>query len=287
MLVDVLIPTRERPDFLANCLRSLTANARDPASVVLHVGIDNDDTATLGSTAWREVAAQTGITIQPLIGPRPPTLHHIYNSLWRATRGAVCLGYADDQIMVTPGWDEAIREAMRQIPDGLAAGAIHDTGQPGAPTYWLLPRPWVQVIGYAMSEMFPFWFADIWVGEVAQLCRRTFAVPAVTKPQWPDAKGQTHRLRNVAFWAMVFRTTRPQRVEEARKILAHTGGATDHLETMAAAMAKTNDNFTHPFTAMIVEAMAAEDRSRFAAELKAMEILDILVPTNRPGGSQA
>jgi hypothetical protein len=278
MIIDVLIPSRGRAQFLANCLRSLGATASDKSRVVAHVGIDADDAMTVDDPAWRRAAEETGLTVDVMTAPRLPTLHHVYNALWRRTSGDVCLGFADDQTMATPGWDDAVRSGAAEFPDGLAAGLLSDAVQRGAPTYWVLPRPWVETIGYAMSELFPFWFADLWVAEVAMLCRRQFRVTAATQPQWPDGKGRTHRMGNLGFWAAVFAHTRPQRVAEAKKILGRIGAPIrPDLDAQAAELGRRHDNLLNPFTAMIMEIMASGDHERYAAELRTLEALDMLV----------
>lgn len=278
MLIDVLIPTRGRPEFFANCVRSLGATAADKSRVIVHAGFDEDDPASLNDEAWRKAAADTGLTVTTHVVPRQPTSHHLYNALWRRTRGEICLAYADDQKMTTSGWDNLIRDAVAKFPDGLAAGAIHDDAQPGTPTYVVLPRPWVETIGYVASELFPFWFADIWALEVALLCQRHFMVTAVTQPQWPDRKGHTHRMRNLGFWGAVFAHTRPRRIAEARKLLAKRGAPMPpDLEAQAAELGRRHDNLLNPFTAMIMEIMASGDPERYAAEIRTLEALDMLV----------
>jgi hypothetical protein len=65
-------------------------------------------------------------------------------------------------------------------------------------------------------EIFPYWFVDHWLDDVARMIGRISYAEVAVKM---DAKPPTQGMREPAFWAYLFDATTEERREIARKII--------------------------------------------------------------------
>jgi len=115
-VLSAIIPTRDRPDLLRDCLTSLIAQQVDPGSMEVVV-IDDGSECDLGS-----VVADIPIGPIPirLIRQAPSGLTTARNSGAAVAQGSV-LAYLDDDTLVSPGWADAVISAFAETGcDGLA-----------------------------------------------------------------------------------------------------------------------------------------------------------------------
>lgn len=100
--LSVVIPTRDRPDQLAACLRTLLADLQ-PGDDVLVV-----DSASANGDAVRAVAEAAGVRL--LRAPLPGT-SRARNLGWR-NAFLPLVAFLDDDVEVLPGWSAAVVEAF-------------------------------------------------------------------------------------------------------------------------------------------------------------------------------
>jgi GT2 family glycosyltransferase len=103
----VVIPTRQRPDYLHVTLSSVVPQAERAGAEVLVVsdGVD-------GSTA--EVAARHGARLISL--PRPRGLNAARNAALAVVSGDLIV-FVDDDVQAPPGWLDALLAGARSAPD--------------------------------------------------------------------------------------------------------------------------------------------------------------------------
>jgi GT2 family glycosyltransferase len=113
--ITVVVPTRDRPVFLARCLGGLTeAQRRDGLGEVLVV-----DSASR-STETGAVAARFGVrhSWQPL-----PGASRARNAGWQAAETPL-VAFIDDDLQIQPGWTAAILDAFRDPSVAFVTGRV-------------------------------------------------------------------------------------------------------------------------------------------------------------------
>lgn len=129
----ILIPTRQRPDYLDVTLTSVVPQARDAAAEVVVVS-DGADPAT-------EAIAQRH-RVRYISLPRPIGLNAARNAALAAAHGDLIV-LIDDDVDAPPGWLEALLEGVRGAPEHdvfggpirarLEGGGPHGCGREPAP----------------------------------------------------------------------------------------------------------------------------------------------------------
>ena len=111
-VVSVVVPTRDRADYLAVTLRSLAAQDLDEPYEVIVVD-DGEDAATAA------VAEQSGARhLRPTAGSGP----NAARNTGIAAAGAELVALVDDDVDAPPGWLRAIVEGAARHPDADAFG---------------------------------------------------------------------------------------------------------------------------------------------------------------------
>ena len=141
MTVTVLIATAGRPDRLAACLAALAAD--EPAGRREVVVVDNTPSADT-----RDAAAEAG-SVRYVAEPTPGKSAALNTGVATATGDVVCL--LDDDVLVRPGWTDALATAARRPGVGLAAGRL-------LPRWEAPPPAWVhgpQVVHLTLRDHGP------------------------------------------------------------------------------------------------------------------------------------
>lgn len=109
-LVSVLLPTRGRPKWLAECVDSLYSLAKNPRELEFLFKVDTDDTETQGTVLGLAKMLPARVIISPR-GRGYLDLHEYVNALSAAATGDWLFIFNDDARMLTQDWDEVIRTA--------------------------------------------------------------------------------------------------------------------------------------------------------------------------------
>jgi glycosyltransferase involved in cell wall biosynthesis len=151
-LISVLLPSRGRPEALAESVGSLRHLATDPDRVEVLVASDDDDPPT--DRAARALGARS------LVGPRwgYPRLQMYVNALAHHANGTWLLLWNDDARMLTKGWDERVAEAE----PGVLWPSHNDS--PMLNIFPVVHRRLVELLGHFSLSA----HCDSWVQDVAQ-----------------------------------------------------------------------------------------------------------------------
>lgn len=213
--IALLLPSRGRPSSLARALDSIGATAARPDEVVVVIGVDDDDAATLALAD----GFRSPVALSWSVAPPEMTLGRLWNRLARAEHGCDLLAmFTDDYVMATPGWDDRYREGAARMPVGYGTAWPHDPLHgPGIGSLPVITRRFVERMGFFVPPWFPYWFHDVWLEEMGALvgCRLPLAVRVAA----PDGRGSTQHMRDLAFWARLFDATRPSRMALASTLL--------------------------------------------------------------------
>ena len=213
--VALLLPTRGRPSSLRRLIDSIDATVARPDDVVVVIGVDDDDAATLALAA----RLRSSVAILGSVGPRETTLGRLWNRLAAADHGCDVLAMlTDDYVMATPGWDDLYRRAAAAMPMGYGTAWPHDPmhGRDFC-TAPVITRRMMERLGFFVPPWFPFWFHDVWLEEMGAYVG--CALPLDVLIAAPEGRGRTQNLRDLAFWAALFDATRPLRTSLAVRMI--------------------------------------------------------------------
>jgi len=87
----------------------------------------------------------------------------------------------DDEVCLTPGWDERVLEVANEYPDGIFALYVDD-GFKGEThcAFPIVSRKWVETLGYFAPPYFEFGYNDTWIMDLAKRVGRLRYIPDVT-----------------------------------------------------------------------------------------------------------
>lgn len=214
MKLNVLIPTRGRPEQLAAAIYSLHALKSEEHEITFCVAVDDDDAQT--HETLRRIRARVPTFIR--IGPRPDSLGSVANDLsarWPADAYAI---WADDLMCASYGWDEHIARALAATPHGIFWWS---PARPVATFVPVVSERWRAAAGRIFTEHFPFWYDDLWLQEV--WCMATDSGPISIEALVVDKPTETQRMRELRFWHDFYTFMRAERVQEGLRIAAALG----------------------------------------------------------------
>jgi hypothetical protein len=149
-----------------------------------------------------------------------PLLPTYYNRVAHIIDADYYMAAADDMIMHTPNWFEAVKKALPH-PSKPRLGQITDSSQghkSGLAAYPIVTKGWVKATGRIFPEIFPYWYTDTWITDVADALG--YKVPIELDYRDKDGnRGSTNRMRDLAFWSEVFAQTKYLRHADIRTIL--------------------------------------------------------------------
>lgn len=208
--VSVIIPSRGRPNNLVACVRSCLMD--HTAKVEVLVCLDDDDETR--HEAIKKLGHDERVFIS--VNPRPKTIGAIVNAVADQARGKWLFFLADDYTIPEHDWCAKLLDASKGLPRRI--GILHPPDQtlPGFAGQPIVSRETFAITGYFMSDIFPFWFADTWWDEIGHMLGAIHQAGFSVVQQ--DGKGETHNMRDLAFWVDVFEKTRIVREMDARKL---------------------------------------------------------------------
>jgi hypothetical protein len=208
MKLDVLIPSRGRPQSLQAVIVALAALESGMNEVRYVVICDEDDPVTRAVAMTIE-----GVNVVLECGPRR-LVNAAENDYIRRSNADAFMPWADDLFCLSPAWDEITRRVLEKVP----AFSWQEVQDPQNHTAIVLSAKWVRAAGRFFPEHFPFWFADTWLKEVYGFVYGS-NMPIVEHLQFSHKRTPTQNMHDLGFWFRVFAATRQERVEEAKRIV--------------------------------------------------------------------
>ena len=213
MKLMISLATRNRPQKLLATIRQSMANWTHPNTELI-IQADADDYATLGMLTDTKLDPRVKVSVKS----REDTIAEKWNRA--ITEPAdVYLIAADDDPIVTPGYDSKILEAATQFPDGL--GMIYGHMSNYSFSSIMCPTAkWVEKLGYILPEHFPYWFCDHWIDDIGHMTQRIIHADIRSDQR---KVGTTQELREPAWWATWFDAAVLLRRAEATNIIDALG----------------------------------------------------------------
>jgi hypothetical protein len=159
--VSLLVPTRNRPDYLKKFIASYFATTSGGNDSEIVFRIDFDDPKTL------QILAEYDFPI--IIGPRRlgyRSLPGFYNEMARLASGDILMCCNDDVVIETPGWPQLIIEAANKYPDGIFNIGISTVRLEENYVFSCVSRKLVERLGFINDERLVY--SDIFLKDVAK-----------------------------------------------------------------------------------------------------------------------
>lgn len=222
MTLLISLATRGRPQ---QVLETITRSVQNwtHAGTRMVVQVDDDDHPTIEALVFPRMPSYAApqsfettfngrVTLN--IHPREDTIAEKWNRILSAPAD-VYMSAADDDPYITPGYDAKILEAASRFPDGIGIvyGHMANASFTGiaAPT-----RKLCEKLGYIFPPLFPYWFVDHWVDDVARIIGRISFADVRTDQ---GGAGKTQELREPAWWATWFDAAYLMRRKQAHDII--------------------------------------------------------------------
>lgn len=207
MSVALSIATRGRPTLLRQTIEE-TAEKITLASTQIVVCADADDAPTI-DLIW-----QYGHPVFVSIKEREDSVGAKWNrAIHDLPQHSVYMMTTDYGSVATKGFDQRLLDAADKIPDRLAvlSGRLANLS---FPVWQAVTVEVAKIWGGMYPELFPFWFVDHWLDDLAKMIGRTVYcdIDIDCNARRP---GSTTGFRDLKFWAAFYDATLPLRGQQA------------------------------------------------------------------------
>jgi glycosyltransferase involved in cell wall biosynthesis len=170
--ISVLIPTRNRIEYLKKMLKSYEDTVANPDQTELVFRVDSDDPQSA------DFLAHYGWPI--IVGPRDEgykSLPRFYNEMVKQAAGDLFVCGNDDMIFLTPDWPRLVIEEANKYPDGIfnigVSTGLNDEKFP----FSIVSRQLVDRLGKINDER--LLFSDIFLLDIARHFNRAILLHSV------------------------------------------------------------------------------------------------------------
>jgi FkbM family methyltransferase len=209
MKLSIVLATRKRPGMLARTVEETLKHIKLKDSKLL-IAVDDDDDGTI---SLQDVIKDKRVIWS--IKPREDSLGEKFNRVIKEAPADVYMVMVDYAPCVTDNFDGLILDAAKVYPDGYAVILNHlanlSFSQLNAVTHKL-----VEKMGGIYPAIFPYWFVDHWLEDLAkQIARQVFV------DVWMDCTRRPGTMDKLepALWGNVFDWLYLDRRNLARKII--------------------------------------------------------------------
>lgn len=209
MSLTVIIGTRGRPDQLKTTLERTLPNIVRSDTKLL-VLVDADDEATLKAKC--SFPSECVYSVKP----REDTRGLKYERARTEAPADLYLVGHDCAPIVTSGFDQMVVEAGERFPDGIGC-VCSPLVNASFPAFQAPTAKLVDLMGYIYPTMFPYWYIDHWLDDIARMIDR-YTLVDVHQDCSPHP-GKTIGMRDVAFWATYYDLLAGERHAQAERIL--------------------------------------------------------------------
>lgn len=206
MSLTIVLATRNRTGLLQKTLARTLPNVSRSDTRIL-VMTDADDHNTFNETLPKGV--------ERVIIPRPDSVGEKFNIGVKKAPADVYMAMVDYVAYVTPGFDQKVLDAASVFPDGIGVVYNH-LANLSFPWLNAVTHGYVELTGGMYPEIFPYWFVDHWLDDVAKIIDRIAFADIHPKM---DFKPPTQVHREPMFWATLYDATTDERRRIAHSII--------------------------------------------------------------------
>ncbi len=221
----ILVVSRKQPKSLLKLIESVQETARNRDQIGLLIYLDDDDVPS--QEMIRQNASKFTISVRCVTGLRKASWLSMYNLLFLDQEWeAEIYGYATDKMQFkTKEWDLAVYGCYQESKSSLLMGYPFDSRHWGmVAAIGFVSRQWIECIGTIFPSLFPYWFEDLWISQVAEMAGNKCIIPVFV--EFPLAgHDRTARFENHIFWHQYYIHRLPDRIEDSIKILTAIYGS--------------------------------------------------------------
>lgn len=210
MKLSISLATRGRPELLSATIATTLENIVRPDTSIV-VALDADDEPSI--TAAKAFEPRVIVSVEP----RPDTIAEKWNRVLRIAPADVYLTMVDHAPHTTRGFDQKILDAAALFPDGIGVVYNHLANLTFSQINGVTAGLARLMGGKIYPELFPYWFVDHWLDDIARTIGR---VAFADVWQTPIVKPATQEMREPAFWGTFYDALAPMRRDIAHRIIA-------------------------------------------------------------------
>ena len=263
MSINACIASRGHPDALKDIVTQTLALTVLPDTKIA-IALDSDDPSACGVANELQRLSDKIIVS---IADREDSLGAKYNRAAATHDANIYVMLADDEQIITSGWDKKIEETSFLFPDGIFCIYFGNTPFPSSmPAGYAVSRKLKNMMGFFLCPFFPFWWHDTTLHEIVQFIGRSIYVDI--RMSYPYGAGKTRGMRDVNHWANLFALLRGRRLDLAHRII-------DSPENLDSPSRKTKLKQMATHLAEKFHAFDASNRDPFRAhELETIQAYD-------------
>lgn len=179
MIINLLCPTRGRPDKFKRMVDSAMNKASNPNLVFIYSGhYCNDASSHDPLPTHRNFPIRLGETSGKGAGPYWNQLA-AEASYHRSGMLYLYMLIGDDCVFETQGWDDMIRAEAAKYPDGIFTIAPNDNRTNGGAPHFVVSNKWIETLGYFVNPAFQHFCVDTWTEYLARAVDRFIYMPDV------------------------------------------------------------------------------------------------------------
>ena len=197
MNISILCPTRARPSFCFDLVKTALDKAQDPLGLEFIFYTDDDDDAsdnffdnTLYFLEDEFVGFDPDKQVIRLEGSRI-VLSEMWNKCWEQSTSDIFFHAGDDIRFRTDHWDKIVIDSFNSIPDKIAFifgdDGYEDRRDPNFGTHGFIHRNWTDTVGYFVPPYFSSDYNDTWLNDVSHEIKRRYKIPIYTEHLHPAA----------------------------------------------------------------------------------------------------
>ena len=213
MRINVCIPTRSKPEYLAEYM-AITQDAAALPTTRFIVAADADDVRL---PEYEHVCNRPGVHLS--VAAREDALGQKFNRCVSEERADIYVMAVDDVAIATRGWDEILANEAALFPDGIVnmQFGVEPHGE-YIPGFQAITHRMVELQGDFAAPYFPFWWHNTWAYEIAELAGRRW--PVQIAAQYPKVgEFPSAPRRDIGLWAAFFDEMRVVRAAAADRII--------------------------------------------------------------------
>lgn len=160
-MIDLICPSKGRPDKLKRMWDSAKHTASNPSELFLIVGVQATE-----YQSYRAVMGHEQNLIITIV--KDWSTAYSWNTLQQLGVGDITMLASDDMIFSTPLWDKALTDHYNSLQNKVHVYALQDSRDRMGTPHPIVTKEYIEAMRYFLPPIFLHWFVDSWTVEIAK-----------------------------------------------------------------------------------------------------------------------